>query len=179
MPPTQEQLDQWRKEFEAARSFEDDDLWLPPSPKHAPSARNTPSTIFRNANQETDTTRAPHSAPQANGAHSDSDSNAPTTNNIFPIPLAPSSNSTNPATTSHGNPMVYNTMTKQWVPAVRLSNGHTYFPAHANSPAFINTDASVNAESAFRQNRQRSGTNDGTGNSSGENGTPGDDKTSE
>ncbi|SMY25886.1 unnamed protein product [Zymoseptoria tritici ST99CH_1A5] len=101
MPPTKAQLDQWRKEFEAARSFEDDDMWLPPSPKTTPSTRNTAPANLRTTNQPT--TSAPsHIA-----------SNAPRAGQP---PTAPSFQSNHPpANTNIARPPVYNSYTRQWI----------------------------------------------------------------
>lgn len=133
MPPTQEQLDQWRKEFEAARSFEDDDLWLPPSPKAAPSTRNTASATFGNG-----------ASQQMNGQNSYHTPNAPnfatqpsTTANAYSNTPRPLSYNNNPGLANDSQPqlMLYNSLTGQWVPAVNQINGQSYFPGYASIEA--------------------------------------------
>jgi hypothetical protein len=76
--PTQEQLDQWRRDFEAARSFEDDDLWLPP-----PTTPNGPSSPPQPASRSSSRKTPNGGAPNGVHLHPAQPASNPATTNLL------------------------------------------------------------------------------------------------
>jgi hypothetical protein len=145
MSSTKDQLDLWRAEFETARSFEDDDVWIPPSPRTAQSMRNTDSAKNRAGAYQQATVTSYYSLPSASnntwlqtyGGHSYSISSG--SNDVdqqFFTPVPDSTWYTNDV--YKGVPIVYNSVMKRYEyhrPSVHSNSYAAHEARSYDSPA--------------------------------------------